>query len=409
MEDNDAVTRSRMRLALLLNSIGDGGYYVSAVVVFHQLLGMSVGQIGLALTLAWTAGFGMTAPLGRVADRWGLRPTAVALCLATAGATLAVLWARDFAAFVGILVAYGVAQSGLHAVRQAMVATLVPGPERTRFRARLQTVGNAGIGAGALVGGIALAVATPAAYAAVLVLDAAGFVAAAVVTARIPVRPTGIRVPEPGRRSAWRDRPYVAVAGLSAVLCLYMPMLSVVLPLFVVQRTSAPGPVVAAAFAVNTIGVIALQLRAGRRVDGMPAAARSVRAGGALLAASCAVFALAAVPAVPATAALVVLAGAAVQVVGEVLFAAGNWELGFGLADPRRPGAWQGVYGTGIPVARAVGPLLLSFLVVDWRGPGWLVVAALLLAAALAVPPTAGWAARTRPVTARPLVASPAH
>jgi MFS family permease len=190
------------------------------------------------------------------------------------------------------------------------------------------------------------------------------------------------------------------VAGLAAVLCLYMPMLSVVLPLFVIQRTSAPELVVAAAFAVNTAGVIALQVAAGRRVDGLPGAARSVRSGGALLAASCAVFALAAVPGTPGLAALVVLAGAAVQVLGEVLFAAGNWELAFGLADPRRPGAWQGVYGTGIPVARAVGPLLLSFLVVDWRGPGWLVLAGVLLAAALAVPAATGHAIRTRPVAA---------
>lgn len=391
-----------MTLAQLLNSVGDGGFYVCAVVVFHELLGLSAGRIGLALTVAWTAGFALTAPVGRLADRWGPRPTAVALCLVTAAATAGILWARPFPAFVAVLVLYGVAQSGLHAVRQALVATLVAGPDRTRFRARLQTVGNAGIGAGALLGGIALAVATPGAYRAVLALDALGFVLAAVVTARIPVLPV---VPAGSRadrgRSAWRDRPYVAVAGLGAVLSLYMPMLSVVLPLFVLQRTSAPQAVVAAAFAVNTAGVIALQVAAGRRVDGAAGAARSVRTGGALLAASCAVFALAAVPGTPLPAALVVVAGAAVQVLGEVLFAAGNWELGFGLADPRRPGAWQGVYGTGIPVARAVGPMALSFLVVDWRGPGWLVLAGILLAAALAVPPVTRWAVRTRPTVER--------
>ena len=72
---------------------------------------------------------------------------------------------------------------------------------------------------------------------------------------------------------------------------------------------------------------------------------------------------------------------------------------GFALADPRHPGQCQGVFGAGIPVARAVGPLLLTVVVVDWAGPGWLVLAGVLLAAAVAVPPVAAWAGSRRPRT----------
>jgi hypothetical protein len=52
------------------------------------------------------------------------------------------------------------------------------------------------------------------------------------------------------------------------------------------------------------------------------------------------------------------------------------------------------VFGAGIPVARAVGPLLLTLVVVDWDGPGWLVLASLLLLAAALVPAAVRWAAR---------------
>ena len=47
-------------------------------------------------------------------------------------------------------------------------------------------------------------------------------------------------------------------------------------------------------------------------------------------------------------------------------------------------------------MARAVGPLLLNLLIADWSGPGWWVLGAALLAAAVAVPRAARWAARTR-------------
>jgi hypothetical protein len=389
MED----TRS-LGTALALNSVGDGGFFVAGAVAFHELLGRTPGQIGLALTLAWTVGFLLTPPVGRLADRVGLRTTAVGLCLATAAATALLPLTRGPVVFGAVLVAYAVAQSGLHAVRQAMVVVLVPAADRTRVRGGLQRIANAGIGAGALVGGVALAAGTTPAYVTVFVLDALGFLAAALVTAGLPRLDRPPTVATTG--GVWRDRPYLTVAGLTAVLLLYLPMLSVVLPLFVTRRTDAPAAVVAAVFAVNTVGVIALQAWAGRRSGGTAAAARSVRAGGLLLAASCVVFAAAGGSRGAVVAALVVLAGAVVQVVGEVATTSGGWELGFGLADPDRPGEWQGAWSTGIPVARALGPLLLVWLVVEWTGPGWLVLAAVFTAAALAVPVATGAAARAQ-------------
>ena len=280
---------------------------------------------------------------------------------------------------------------------------LVGAAERTRFRARLQVWTNLGIGLGAVLGGLALLADTPAAYTAVLLVDALVFLLAGVLLTRLPApRPVAAGSRTTGARPSRRvrhDRPYLTVAGLHAVLYLYMPTLSVVLPLFVASRTAAPTWTIAVAFVVNTVGVLALQVRAGRGVTSVVGAAAASRRGGVAIALSCLVFGLAALPHQPALAAVAVLVGAAVQVAGEVQLAAGSWELGFALADPDHPGQWQGVFGAGIPVARAVGPLLLTLVVVDWDGPGWLVLASLLLLAAALVPAAARWASgRLAPV-----------
>jgi MFS family permease len=394
---------SRLSAAHLVNSVGDGCFYVAGAVVFHRLLGLSAAEIGLALTVAWTAGFLGTTPVGRVTDRVGARPVAVALSLVTAVATAGMLLTTGPVSFTGVAVVYAVAQSGLGVARQALVVALVDAGERTRFRARLQVWTNVGIGLGAVLGGLALLADTSAAYTGVLVLDAWGFLLAGLLLTRLPaprlaapVAPVAPGAPERTPRRVWHDRPYLTVAGLHAVLYLYMPTLSVVLPLFVAARTAAPAWTIAVAFVVNTAGVLALQVRAGRRVTGIGSAAASSRRGGVAIAVSCLIFGLAALPHEPVLAAVVVLVGAAVQVVGEVAFAAGSWELGFALAAPDHPGQWQGVFGAGIPVARAVGPLLLTVAVVDWDGPGWLVLASVLLVAAALIPSAARQAARRR-------------
>jgi hypothetical protein len=73
-----------------------------------------------------------------------------------------------------------------------------------------------------------------------------------------------------------------------------------------------------------------------------------------------------------------------------VRLAAGSREIGYALADPDRPGQWQGLYSSSVPAARALGPTVLVGVVLTWAGPGWLVLAALLALAgpALGAPGT---------------------
>ncbi|MFJ8821529.1 MFS transporter [Streptomyces sp. NPDC102467] len=404
--------RSRVRAlaaAQLANSVGDGAYYVTSALYFTRIVGLSATQIGLALTLAWAIGAVAGVPLGALADRRGPRGASVLLALATAAAVLSFLVIRSYSGFLLAVVAYAVAQCGLAAARQALLAGLVGPESRTGVIARLQSTLNAGLAVGAAIGGLALRHDTPAGYLAVFALDGAGFVACALILGRLPVvAPAPARTAKEPRLAVLRDRPYAAVTLLNAVLLLRMPLLSLAVPLWIVRHTDAPSWLVSALFVLNTAGVMAFQVRmargvgAGAPADGVRSAARTVRRSGIVMLASCAVFAASASGGLsPWGAAAVLVLASILQLIGEMQQSAGSWHLAFVLAPAGQVGQYQGFFGTGVPLARTVGPLVLTALLVTWGVPGWLVLGAVFVGAGAAMGPAARWAGRrTRPVEA---------
>ncbi|MEU2167776.1 MFS transporter [Micromonospora chersina] len=382
--------------AQLVTAVGDGCFYVTFVVYLVQVGHLRPAQVGGLLTIAWGAGFLLTHPVGALGDRIGLRRVTIVLSMATAAALLTLASAPTTWLVSSACVAYAIAQSGAGATRQALLVSLVPSTELVTVRAGIQTAVNAGIGLGAAVGGLALLAGTPTVYRAVLIGDAALFAVSAIVLTRLP--PAARTPVRTGRGwDAPRDTRYVVVAALNAVLYLYMPMLGVLLPLYLTSRTAAPRWIVAAVFVVNTAGILGWQRRAARRVTTLAGATRAIRLAGLALCAACLLFWTATATTDPAVAAGLLLAAVAVQVAGELRLAAGSWCVGFGLADPARPGQWQGVYSSGVPLARAVGPAALTTLVMVWSGPGWLVLGLLFLATGLATTLAVTWAAHRRP------------
>jgi hypothetical protein len=249
---------------------------------------------------------------------------------------------------------------------------------------------------GAALGGVALAIDTPAAYVAAMALDTAGFAAAALALHRLP-RVAPVAVPREARWTVLRDRPFAGVALINSALLLYMPMLSVLVPLWVVERTAAPGWAVSVLFVVNTVGVVAFQVRAGRSVRDSAGAIRALRYAGMLLLAACVTFATSTIADSWWAAGLVLLLGAAFQVAGEVLLAAGSWYLAFELAPDGRQGQYQGFFGTGTALARAAGPLLLTTVVLGAGPAGWLLLGGVFAAAGAAMGPAARRAEQNRP------------
>ncbi|AWS48041.1 MFS transporter [Streptosporangium sp. 'caverna'] len=395
-----------LALAQLTNSVGDGAYYVCSALYFIRMVGLSPTQIGFGLTLGWAVGSVAGVPLGHLADRRGPRGTAVLLAVATGTAVGSFLFVRSFALFVVVACLYASCQCGLSAARQALLAGLVDRARRTEIRSYLQATVNAGLAIGAALGGAALSFDTEEAYLAVLAMDAVSFLLSALVLLRLPAMPPSSAA-APGRPAlkVLRDRPYALVSFLNMITLLNMPLLSLVIPLWIVRRTEAPTWTVSALLVLNTLSVVLFQVRVARRVRDLTTASRSVRQAGVVMLASCAVFALSAAGSSVWVAGVVLLVAACLQVFGEMLQASGVWEIGFDLAPPDRQGQYQGFFGTGASVARMLGPLLLTTLIVTWGAPGWLLLGGLFLGAGFAMGPAVRWAERTRAARSAPAAA----
>ncbi|NEB90435.1 MFS transporter [Streptomyces bauhiniae] len=393
-----------LALAQLTNSVGDGAYYVCSVLYFSRVIGLSPTRIGAALTIGWALGAVVGVPLGHLADRRGPRGIAILMSLATGVAIASLLFVRTYPAFLAAVCLYTCCQCGLAAARQALLAGLVEPARRTETRAYLQSTVNAGLALGAALGGIAQQLDNEAAYLSALAMDAVTFVLAAWVLGRLPAPEK--QFPSAGRPAGraltvLRDRPYALVSLLNMVMLLYMPLLSVVLPLWIVQRTGAPGWTVSALLVLNTLTVVLFQVRMAARVTGLRSAARAVRQAGIVLLLACVCFAVSAAGTSAWLPVLVLLLAACVQVFGEMLLGSGSWEIGFALAPADKQGQYQGFYGAGTAVARLIGPLLLTTLILSWGTGGWLVVGALFLGAGLAMEPAVRWAQARRPAEMR--------
>ncbi len=389
--------------AQLADSIGLGGYLVCSALYFTRIVGLTPTQVGVGLTIGWAVGFLAGVPLGHLADRRGPRGVALSLALCTAAALVAFLFVRSFVPFVVVASLYSSALCGLNAARQALLAGLVDAAARTRVRAALAAAVNGGIAVGAGGGGLALQLDTEAAYLTVLALDAVSLVISALVLLRLPVVapiPAGNKG-EP-RLAVLRDRPYAVVSLLNMVLQLHIPLITLAIPLWIVERTNAPSWTVSLLLVLNTLSIVLFQVRVAARVTDLTSAARSVRVAGAALLAACAVFATSGFG-VPAWAAVaILLLAAALQAGAEMLQASGAWEISFGLAPEGRHGQYQGFFGSGFTIARMLGPLLVTTVVLGGGTAGWLLLGGVFLAAGLATGPAVRWAARGRATLPEP-------
>jgi hypothetical protein len=136
---------------------------------------------------------------------------------------------------------------------------------------------------------------------------------------------------------------------------------------------------------LNTAAVVLLQVRVSRGSESLAGGARAMLRAGLLLAGCCLLFAttqgrLAAV-AVP-----VLLAGATLHVLGEMLQGAGQWSLSFGMAPDRAQGQYQGLFAMSQQLGTVATPALATLLLTGLGWVGWIVLAVPLALAGLAVP-----------------------
>ncbi|MBB5112609.1 MFS transporter [Micromonospora echinospora] len=387
--------RRVLAVATFVNMVGIGVFMTSAVLFFTRSVGLPLAQVALGMGIAALVGMLAGIPTGHLADRRGPREIYLLTLVVRAVTTAALIFVHTFWPFVVLVCLNQLAQSAGGASRGPLVRGF-GGTNLARFRAYLRSVANLAGACGALVAGAAVQLDTRAAYLTLIVGNAVSFVACAAVITRLPSLPP-IAVPHmTGRWIALKDKPYMAVTVLDAVMGIQGQVLVFALPVWIISRTDAPRWFVGAAVLVNTALVAALQVRASRGIDTGPAAGRAMRRSGLAFLVGMAL--IAATSTMPGWLAVTVMTmGVAAHTVGELWHTAGSLELQFLLAPPHAQGQYTGVAGLGTGLANVAAPSILSLLCIAWGAPGWLLMGAVFVAVGLVAPAVVRWGQRTRP------------
>ncbi|MFC0622682.1 MFS transporter [Kribbella deserti] len=386
-----------LALATLISRIGNGLLMTISVLYFNRVVGLSIAEIGLGLTIAGLFGLLSAVPLGHLADRRGPRTLFVLLSITVAGISLLYLLVDTFAQFLAVAIVLTMLDRGAGAVRAALIGALTKdGVGRVAARAYLRAITNIGIMAGAGVGALALHFDSASVYRWMFVTNAALTIASALIILTVPrVAP----VPNSDDGPVWvalRDKGYLAVAGLNAAMSIHFAVLDVAIPLWVVDHTEAPAWTVALLLIINTAVVALFQVRSSRGISDPASAARASRTAGLLLLASMALFAGASGGGVKTAVALLAI-GAFVQVLGELMQSSGSFLLGYDLAPEHAQGQYQGVWGTSMSISTMLAPTVLALLPLGLGVPGWLILGAWFALVGVLFVPVVHWAAARRP------------
>ncbi|WP_158604395.1 MFS transporter [Nocardioides mangrovicus] len=379
----------------LVNSTGNGAFYALSALYFTRIVGLPVLEVALGLSIAGIAGLVAGIPVGHLADRRGPREILV-LTLVLAGiADGLLLLVTSYWQFVVMACVFSFATAGASAVRNALIAALATGAERSVSRAYVRAVTNVGTGLGTALAALALHADDRPSYIVVMLIDVVSYVLCAFLAVGLPKVSAPPREEAAGILTAVRDLPYLTVTGLSAVLALHYEMLAIGVPLWVVNHTSAPKWLVSVLLVLNTVVVVTCQVAVARRIVTLRHAITASAVSGLLLFESCVVFGLSSSGGL-VIASLVLVAALLLQVVGEITQAASSFVLGFDLAPEHAQGQYQGLFGSAMTLSALVGPTVIAVLPLRIGPPGWWVLGALMLVAGLLLGPAARWAERSR-------------
>lgn len=375
-----------MLLALAVDRTGSGLWAASSVLYLTFVTHLSAQQIGVLLGVAGVAGIAGSPLAGRLAGRFPVRSLLIGCHLLRLVTLVLVLVCTGFDALLPVV---AVTYLGDRAAKtlEMLFATRAAGERRAAYQALSRSAANAGYGVGAGIAAIGLAVGTTGAYRVLILGNALSFVVAAVLVWRTDepsgsaveaARSGGAAPAAPGEDkgvvrggSPWRDRGYLGFVLLDIPMNLDDSILAVGLPLWLVNRTSAPHALVPAFLVINTVLVVVLQLSVSKRAEGPRQAARAVLLYGVLMLACCGFLAVA-TRGGAWTAGAVLLAAALLVTLAELMRSVSSWELAVLLAPQDARAAYLGVAGMSQSIQKSAGPPLLTGVVMAAEWPaGW--------------------------------------
>jgi MFS family permease len=387
----------------VLYAVGDGTFMTASAVFFTQIVGLSAAQVGVGITVAGIVSFLVAVPAGKLTDRIGPQRTWALGALGTAGMYAVWPFIDGFVAFLAMSIVLEAINSAGGAGRGAYVLDVLPRNERVRSQAYMYSALNLGFTLGAALGGIALAFDNNDVVRALPWLTAALVLANAYWISRLPraaheERPAPLEAAVTGAATeevpgALRNRGFLATSFFGGVMQTNQVLLQIVIPLWLVEETDAPRVLLALLFGTNTVMCIFLPMAAARGVRDVDTALRATRVSSVFFVLSC-LITLVTHDTVGWLTITLVWLGHVTVTGAELYFSAASWAFEAELSDPDRRGEYQGAANLGGTLGYVWAPAVYTFLAMSWGPAGWVVIAAIVVAATYAIHPSARAAQR---------------
>ena len=377
--------------AIGIDAVGSGVWMPVSMIFFLATTDLPLVQVGLALSLASLLSRPAAVLVGQQVDRFGSKTVLQAGNALQAASFVLYPFADQVWSVALVVSASVIGRTAFWGSYSPMVTVISPPGEREKWFGFLGALRNAGFAVGGVVAGAALTVDATWLYYAVALLNAASYAASFVLLAGVSAHDS--RSDGHADRTevigGWgtvlRDRGYRWLVASNFCYAMVSAALNVAIPVYVVEMLGLPGWVSAAVFVINTLLIGVGQ---GLVVARMTGAVRSrIVALGLVLSGASFLVLLGAQPLAVTAAVVVVLVGAVVYTLGELV----SGPVLATLAAESPPAALRGrylaTYQLSWNVATGVAPLLYAWLLDLGSGPAWLGMAAIALAgAAMTVP-----------------------
>jgi hypothetical protein len=374
--------RRRFIAISLIDALGTGVFVPLTVLYLTEIVRLPAVEVGAGIAITGAVGIVAASAAGPIVDAVDSRGVAIVSFAISGIGFLLYTRVSSFPTFLAVGSLIQTAERLAQASRRMVALAVAEGSDRLELFAYERSTRNVGYGLGGLLASVALAGGTREFYVAVLVGNACTFFAGAAGLATLPAAPPAACVRTGGYGAVIRDYRYVGLALVTTVLWFNDSILKIGLPLWVVTRTSAPPFVVGLLFTLNTLIVVAFQVRVSRGASSLHGIGRAYARAGLMLLWASIMLAVGAYAGVAAAIVLLVLA-VCVLTAGELFSAASEWGASITLAREELRGRYLAVFATGASAQQAAGPAIVTVALSRAGTAAWMAFGAVMLAAGL--------------------------